>query len=134
MSESVCFVPDGNPFLIEMDFLDLTTLPKDTAWIVSNPPYSKTLCRPLIEHGLSLLPAGGQLHALLPSLWFHAKTRQSLWGHVTHVTFLGRCQMLPPHAPDLGKRGKVDFSWFTLSKTPRVGDLVSVRHLGSAMA
>jgi hypothetical protein len=122
--------PDGNPFLIEGDFLAMPELPQGATQIVSNPPYVHPLCVNLIRHMLCLLPPGGCAHVLLQSNWPLAKRRQALSRHLTHVTHIGRAKMLPLGVPDQGQTPKADHSWFTFAEAINTSGLVRTTHLG----
>lgn len=78
--------------------------------IVMNPPYKDADKH--VRHALKIVPEDGVVCALLRLTWMAAKKRADLLPHIEKIIICGRLKMLPPHAPDAGHSGTVDFAWF----------------------
>ena len=112
------------PITTDIDFL--TVKPTDIARItgtttppaavITNPPFA--LSDDFIRHGLTLLPDGGEIHALLRHSWMTAIKRRGLLPCLGRVIMARRLKMLPADREhdDKGFGGAVDFSWFTFTK------------------
>lgn len=100
------------PIETGIDFLKLRELPGATA-VVMNPPYALT--DEFVRHALTLMPVGGEVHALLRHAWMNGISRADLMGQCRRIVMCRRLKMPPATGTvvDKGHRPQVDFSWFT---------------------
>lgn len=107
-----------------VDFMSLTTsdLGRPAA-IVTNPPYSLGVVDRFLRHGLSLLPDGGELHALMRHNWMTGIRRHDLLPCLSRIVMCRRLRMLPfdREHNDKGYQAMADFSWFTFEKGRTAG-------------
>lgn len=108
------------PIETGIDFLKLTELPGAAA-VVMNPPFK--LADRFVRHALALMPAVGEVHALLRHSWMTGKRRRDLMPALRRIVMCRRLKMLPGAGTvvDKGHGGQVDFTWFTFTKGRRGG-------------
>lgn len=107
------------PIETGLDFLDLTLLDSGRPdAIVTNPPYGRGLVDRFLRHAISLLPDGGELHALMRHNWMTGIRRRDLLPSLRRIIICRRLNMLPydREHEDKGHNGQSDFSWYTFQK------------------
>ena len=107
------------PIDIGIDFMSLTPHHAGRpAAIVTNPPYSLNVVDCFLRHSMSLLPDGGELHALMRHNWMTGIRRNDLLPSLSRIVMCRRLKMLPfeREHDDKGYQAMADFSWFTFEK------------------
>lgn len=114
------------PIETGVDFLTLTAESAgNPVAIVMNPPFGSPSDRfisdKFIRHALSLLPDGGEVHALLRHSWMCAKCRRDLMPLLRRIVLCDRLKLPPGDRVfhDKGAGGMADYSWFTFVKGRR---------------
>ena len=106
------------PIETGVDFLTLTAeAAGNPTAIITNPPYGSDADR-FVRHALSILPDGGEVHALLRAAWVNGIRRADLLPNLHRLVMCRRLNMLPfdREHEDKGYNTVSDFSWYTFRK------------------